>query len=73
MLLVHGVAGKLDTEEQHEQLVTVGTVVAVAEKLRRQGVIWMTEFITTAVQTRRVETSTPNIAQSIGYNLTLPK
>ncbi len=29
----------------------------------------MTEFITTAVQIRRVDTSTPNIAQSMGYNL----
>jgi len=36
-------------------------------------VIWMMEFITTAVQIRRVEKSTPNIAQSMGYNLKLPE
>lgn len=30
-------------------------------------------FITTAVQIHRAETTTPNIAQSMGYSLILPK
>jgi hypothetical protein len=39
------------------------------EQLLNSEHIWMTEFITTAVQIRRVITWTPNIAQSIGYSL----
>ncbi len=49
--------------------------MAFVEQPRWQSVsvYGMTEFITTAVQIRRVEISTLNIAQSMGYNLILPK
>jgi hypothetical protein len=41
--------------------------MVVTERYRER--IWMTEFITTAVQIRRVKIWTPNIAQSMGYSL----